>query len=43
MAKLPIAVLGIEEVSVRQRLEDLRVIERGMAIGHFDMPPSPSA
>jgi hypothetical protein len=30
----------VEEVSVRQRLEDLRLIERGVAVGHFDMPPS---
>ena len=29
-----------EEVSIRQRLEDLRVIERGVAVGHVDMPPS---
>ena len=28
------------EVSVGQRLEDLRVIERGVSVGHFDMPPS---
>ena len=31
---------GVEEVSVRQCLEDLRVIERGMAVGDFDMAPS---
>src|SRR6202046_4063044 len=28
------------EVSVRQILEDLRVIERGMTVGHLDMPPA---
>ena len=27
-------------MSVGQRLEDLRVIERGVAVGHLDMPPS---
>ena len=31
---------GVEEVSVRQRLEDLRVIERGVVVGHLDMPPA---
>jgi hypothetical protein len=30
----------VEEVSVGQRLEDLCVIERGVAVGHLDMPPS---